>query len=235
MRIIVAVAVVSLAAATAICVSSRAEPGATELADADAARIVSDLLNQQSNETILLGNIVVYTNTSSIPPGNNITSSQYLRYKIWERIGVIEIVTKSESSPGPFPWAELRSPREDVLERVVVTPASKAANYGFYLGTTLSITLAMSKVDDLIKNEDRVIGVHTYRILMGTYVSSWTRAFLDFCRANNACASAEKGKFIVLVKLNDFTQRWNVVAWDVADVNHEFATHSVDQQLLSLQ
>ena len=154
---------------------------------------------------------------------------------MWQSIGLIDIVTNSGSSPGPLPWADWQSPIGKILERIIVTPTSKAANYGFYLGTTLSITLAMSKVDDLIKNEDRVIGVHTYRILMGTYVSSWTRAFLDFCRANNACASAEKGKFIVLVKLNDFTQRWNVVAWDVADVNHEFATHSVDQQLLSLQ
>jgi hypothetical protein len=235
MRIIVAVAVVSLAAAIAICGSSRAEPAATELADADAARIVGDLLKQQANETVLLGNIVVFTNTSPIPPGNNITESQYLRYKIWQSIGVIDVVTKSGSSPEPFPWAELQSPRGNILERIVVTPTSKATNYGFYLGTTLSITLAISKVDDLIKNEERVIGVHTYRILMGTFVSSWTRAFLDFCRANNACASAEKGKFIVLVKLNDFTQRWNVVAWDVADFNHEFPTHNVDQQLLSLR
>jgi len=75
MRIIIAVAVVSLAAVTAICCWSRAESAATELTDADAARIVRDLLNQQSHETVLLGNIVVYTTTVPIPPGNNITSS----------------------------------------------------------------------------------------------------------------------------------------------------------------
>ena len=235
MRIIIAVFVVSLAAATAICSSSRAEPTATELTDADAARIVGDLLNQQSSETVLLGNIAVYTNTAPIPSGNNITSSQYLRYKIWESIGVIDIFTKSGSSPGPFPWADWQSPRGNILERIMVTPTSKTTDYGFYLGTTLTITLAISTVDDLIKNEERVIGVHTYRILMGTYVSSWTPAFLNFCRANNACASAEKGKFIVLVKLNEFTQRWNIVAWDVADFNHEFTTRNVDQQLLSLR
>jgi hypothetical protein len=235
MRIIIAVAVVSLAAATAICCSSRAEPTATELTDADAARIVGDLLNQQSNETVLLGNIVVYANTAPIPPGNNIRSSQYLRYKVWESIGVIDIVTKSGSSPGPFPWADWHSTTGKILDRIIVSPTSKATGYGFYLGTTLTITLAISKVDDLIKNEERVIGVHTYRILMGTYVSSWTPAFLNFCRASNACASAQKGKFIVLVKLNDFTQRWNVVAWDVADFDHEFTTRNVDQQLISLR
>jgi hypothetical protein len=235
MRVIIAVAVVSLAAATAICCSSRAEPTATELTDADAARIVGDLLDQMSNETVLLGNIVVYPNTAPIPPGNNITSSQYLRYKIWESIGLIDIVTKSASSPGSFPWADWQFPRGNILERIIVTPTSKATDYGFYFGTTLTIVLGICKVDDLIKNEERVIGVHTYRILMGTYVSSWTTAFLNFCRANNACAAAEKGKFMALVKLNDFTQRWNVVAWDVADFNHEFTTHNVDQQLLSLR
>jgi hypothetical protein len=69
MRIIIAVGVASLAVATATCYSSRAEPAAADLTDADAARIVGDLLNQQSNETLLLGNIVVYTNTAPIPPG----------------------------------------------------------------------------------------------------------------------------------------------------------------------
>jgi hypothetical protein len=235
MRIIVAVALVSLTAATAVCGPSRADPAATELTDADAARIVGELLNQQSNETILLGNIVVYTNTSPIPPGNNITSSQYLRYKIWQSIGVIDIVSKSGSSPGAFPWAEWKSPTGNILERIVVTPTSRATDYGIYLGTTLSITLTTSKVDNLVKNEERVIGVHTYRILMGTYVSSWRLAALDLCRPNNACASAEKGKFIVLVKLNDFTRRWNIVGWDIAAFDHEFPTHNVDQQLLSLQ
>jgi hypothetical protein len=68
MRItIIAVAVVSLAAATATCCSSRAEPTATELTDADAARIVGDLLNQQSNETLFLGNIFVYTHSCNSP------------------------------------------------------------------------------------------------------------------------------------------------------------------------
>ena len=94
--------------------------------------------------------------------------------------------------------------------------------------------MAISKVDCLSKNEQRVIGVHTYPILMGTYASSWTSAFLTLSRANNACSSAEKGKLIVLAKLNDFTLRWNVVAWDIADFDHGFTTHNVEQQLLSL-
>ena len=67
MRMIIAAAVVSLAVVTATCCSSRAEPAATELTDADAARIVGDLLNQQSNETLLLGNIAVYTTAAPIP------------------------------------------------------------------------------------------------------------------------------------------------------------------------
>ena len=148
---------------------------------------------------------------------------------------MIDIVNKPGSSPGSSPWADWQSATGNILERIVVTPTSKATDYGFYLGTTLTIRLARSKVNTLIKNEMRVIGVHTYRILMGTYVSSWTPAFFNFCRVNNACAAAEKDKFIGLVKFNDFTQRWNVVAWHVADFIHEFTTGNVDQQLLSLR
>jgi hypothetical protein len=72
MRLIIAVAVVSLAVATAICCSSRAEPTATQLTDTDAARIVGDLLNQQSHEIVLLGDLVVYRTTAAILTGNNI-------------------------------------------------------------------------------------------------------------------------------------------------------------------
>jgi|SRR5215469_7195175 len=239
MRIIIVAAVLAVAAASANSWSSRAEPTAAGLTDADAARVVSGLLNQQSYETLLLGNIVVYPDGVSIPTGNNITSTQHSRYKIWASIGVINIVEKSgptrERSEQSFPQADWRSHEREVLNWITVTPTLKATDSGYYFGTTLKIKMATFKVDYLTQNEERVIGVHTYRKLMGIYESAWMPAFIDFCRAHNACASAEKGKFIVLVKLNDFTRRWDVVAWDVADINREFTTHNVDQQLLSLR
>lgn len=239
MHIIIVAAVFGLAAASATSWSSRAEPTTSGLTDANAARVVSDLLNQQSYETLPLGNIVVYPDGAPIPTGNNITSTQYLRYKIWASIGLINIVEKSgltrERSEQSFPQADWQSQQREVLNGITVTPTSKATDSGYYFGTTLKIKMAIFKVDYLAQNEERMIGVHTYRNLMGIYESAWTPAFIDFCRAYNASASPEKGKFIVLVKLNDFTQRWNVVAWDVADINHEFTTHNVDQQLLSLR
>lgn len=238
MRIIIVAAVVSLAAALVASCSSHAEPTAADLTETDADRVVSDLLNQQSYETLLLGNLVVYPDTAPIPPGDNISSAQYSRYKIWERIGLIDIVSKPGSTLEPLqptsPWADWKSQGGIILDRITVTPTSKATDYGYSFGTTLRIRVAKFNVDYLAKNEESVIGVHTYRILAGIYVSRWMPAFLNFCRVNNACASGEKGKFIVLVKLNGFNERWNVIAWDVADINHEFATHNVDQQLLSL-
>jgi len=227
MRIIIVAAVVSLAAALVASCSSHAEPTAADLTETDADRVVSDLLNQQSYETLLLGNLAVYAGTP-IPPGDNITSAQYSRYKIWERIGLIDIVSKPGSTLEPLqptsPWADWKSQGRVILDRITVTPTSKATDYGYYRGTTLRIRVAKFNLDYLVKNEERLIGVHTYRILAGIYVSRWMPAFLNFCRANNACASAEKGKFIVLVKLNEFAERWNVIAWDVAGINHEFAT-----------
>ena len=237
MRIIIVAAVVGLAAASVTSWSSRAEAAAADLTEADADRVVSDLLNQQSYETLLLGNLVVYAGTAPIPPGDNITSAQYSRYKIWERIGLIDVVSKPGSTSEPSqpisPWTDW-SQGGRILDRITVTPTSKATDYGYYLGTALRIRIASFNVDYLSKNEEHLIGVNTYRILAGVYVSRWLPTFLNFCRTNNACVSAEKGKFIVLVKLNEFTERWNVVAWDVADINHEFATHNVDQQILSL-
>ena len=83
------------------------------MTDADAARVVGDLLNQQSYETLLLGNIVVYPEGAPIPTENNITLTQYSRYKIWARIGLINIVEKSgltrERSEQSFPRADWQS------------------------------------------------------------------------------------------------------------------------------
>ena len=239
MRIIIVAALVGFAAAAVASWESSAEPTAAELTDADAAQVVSFLLNQQSYETLLLGNIVVYADTASISPGNNITSAQYSRYKIWERIGLINIAAKpgsaSEGLQQSFPWTDWQSQGGQIRDRITVTPTARATDYGYYFGTTLQIRMATFKVARLAKNEERVIGVHTYRILTGIYASDGTPAFRSFCRTNNACAFAENGKFIVLVKLNDFTRRWKVVAWDVADINREFTTHNVDQQLLLLR
>jgi hypothetical protein len=52
MRIIFVAAVVGLAAAPVTSWSSRAEPTVADLTEADADRVVSDLLNQQSHETL---------------------------------------------------------------------------------------------------------------------------------------------------------------------------------------
>jgi hypothetical protein len=68
---------------------------------------------------------------------------------------VINIVTRSGSSLGSSDWADWQSPRGKILKQIMVEPTSKATDYGFYLGTTLTITVAISKVDYLIKNEDR--------------------------------------------------------------------------------
>jgi hypothetical protein len=238
LRITIVAALVGIAAVSMTCWWSRAEPKAAELADADAAGIINDLLNQQSYETLLLGNLVVYADTARVAPGNNITAGQYHRYKVWERIGIINIVASfgsREERPQQFFSNDLPYQRAGIVDWITVIPTSKASENGYYFGTTLKIRMATFAADYLARNEERLIGVHTYRILMGTYTSNWTPAFLNFCRADSACAPAQRGKFIVLVKVNDFTQRWNVVAWDIASIDHEFTTHNVDQQLMSLR
>jgi len=126
MRITIVAAVVGLAAASVTSWSSRAEAAAADLTEADADRVVSDLLNQQSYETLLLGNLVVYAGT--VP----ITSAQYSRYKIWERIGLIDIVSKPGSTSEPSqpisPWTDW-SQGGRILDRITVTPTSKATDY----------------------------------------------------------------------------------------------------------
>src|SRR5215831_21134247 len=145
MRIIIVAALVGFAAAAVASWESSAEPTAAELTDVDAAQVVSFLLNQQSYETLLLGNLVVYADTAPIPPGGNITSAQYSRYKIWERIGLIDIVSKPGSTSEPSqpisPWTDW-SQGGRILDRITVTPTSKATDYGYYLGTALRIRIA---------------------------------------------------------------------------------------------
>ena len=75
--------------------SSSVGTTAAQLTDADPVHLVDRLLDRQSYESLLLGDIVVYGGGAPVgvepPPGNSITVAQYSRYKQWTNIGVINI------------------------------------------------------------------------------------------------------------------------------------------------
>ena len=114
-------------------------------------------------------------------------------------------------------------------------PAQTANNDVESLSNILKIRMAKFKTDNVVKKEERVMGVSKYNILMVTYTAEWTSTFRKFCQVNSACTLVDKGKFKVLLKFDEFTDRWNIVTWDSADMDHEFATQNVDQQVRSLQ
>jgi hypothetical protein len=91
------------------------------------------------------------------------------------------------------------------------------------------------KTDNLIKNEERVIGIHTYRILMGIYSADWTPTYRSFCQVNNQCLLVDRRKFIMLIKYDEFKKKWDSITADYAEINSEFTTHNVDQRLRTAQ
>jgi hypothetical protein len=191
MRITVLATILGLVAAS-MTSSPHAEPTVAELTDAEAVRIVDDRLNQQSYETLLLGNVVVREDTAPVRSGNNITMTEYSKYEIWEKVGIINIVSaaepKEDRPQSPFAWNDQEAQRAGIRDRITVTPTWKASENRYYVGTTLKVRTATYAANYLARNEERIVGVHTYRILMGTYISRRTAAFLNVCRADSACA-----------------------------------------------
>jgi peptidoglycan hydrolase-like protein with peptidoglycan-binding domain len=218
--------------------SSSVGTTAAQLTDTDPLRFVDELLDRQSYETLLLGDIVVYGGRFGErvqpPPGNNITGAQYSRYKQWANVGTINIRSEGSTSQRlqqSFSWNDWMSMANGDQERITVIPPHKANENVETLPNTLKIRMGKFKTENVVKNEERIMGVSKYNILMGTYIVNWTPTFQNFCQVNNACTLADKGKFQVLLKFDEFTDRWNIVTWDFADINHEFTTQNVDQQV----
>jgi hypothetical protein len=117
MRITVLATILGLVAAS-MTSSPHAEPTVAELTDAEAVRIVDDRLNQQSYETLLLGNVVVREDTAPVRSGNNITMTEYSKYKIWEKVGIINIVSAAEPKEDRPQWLMYDGPVAlDVVRR----------------------------------------------------------------------------------------------------------------------
>jgi hypothetical protein len=116
-----------------------------------------------------------------------------------------------------------------IQDRITVLPAQKANEDVESSPTLLKIKMATFKRENVVKNEEHVMGVSKYDILMGTYTAEPTPTFRNFCQAYKNCSN--KGKFKVLLKLDEFANRWNIVTWDFADINNEFTTQNVDQQV----
>lgn len=161
-----------------------------------------------------------------VPAGSNINADQYNRYKVWAQVGVIKI-----ASQGPV---NFQSSVLGVVERITVTPICNATDCEVS-GNTLKIRRAKFNMDNIIKNEERTVGVHRYRILMGTYSTDWSPASRSFCRISNQCSLADKGKFMMLLKYDEFSNRWKAVTWDSANIDKDFTTRNVDQQIRSVQ
>jgi hypothetical protein len=161
-----------------------------------------------------------------IPAGNFISVQQYKAYKEWANTGIIQIISQGASSDARWMGIE---------DKIIVNAAPKANEIGQISGNTLQVRMGTYKTTDIIKNEQTTIGVHTYRIVMGTYSADWTPTYRNFCRISNQCSITDKRKFIMLYKYDEFKNKWSAVTADYADINSEFTTHNVDQQMRAAQ
>ncbi len=215
-------------------------PGATagDLSEENAKSIADEVMNRGAYQTLLLGNITVYGGPFGLqaqaPSENNITVQLYDIYKAWMQVGVIKIASQGPLSQQSYSDSNWMALHQGVEERIAVTASCRTNESCEVSGNSLKVKMGAFKTDGIIKNEERIIGVHQYRILMGTYSSDWTPAYRNFARISNQSLT-DKGKFIMLLKYDEFTNRWAAITADYASINQDFATHNVDQQIRTAQ
>jgi peptidoglycan hydrolase-like protein with peptidoglycan-binding domain len=216
--------------------------GATgvELNADDTKRIVDEAMNREPYYTLLLGNVTVYGGPFGtqmpVPSGNNISAKQYDGYKAWTQVGIIKIASQGQLSQQAFSWNNWMAQGQGIQEQIIVSTVCKEMGICKVIGNTLKVKQGAFKADRLIKNEERTIGVHTYRILMGTYSADWTPPYQSFCRISNQCGLTDKGKFMMLLKYDEFSNSWKAITWDyAANIDGDFTTHNVDQQIRAAQ
>jgi hypothetical protein len=174
-----------------------------------------------------------------------ITLSELKELKDWEDVGVLKVTVNEDLSKSFTNWNDwLALTQKGVQLRVVIsegtrghelgcTPSQQAyasRSYGNSAGVCVPLG-AYTGVKSIVKNELHSVGIDHYRVILGT--STWKRTSLsikkDYPRAPKTENFDTNCKFIVALKHDPFTGKWNAVAQDVGDEGVDFYTHNVNK------
>ena len=86
------------------------------------------------------------------------------------------------------------------------------------------------RVTHLGRNEELRKGVDVYRVVMAVFDMKWTPEILVHSRLRGDPV-AEERKLIALLKHDPFQSKWEMVTYDVANLDEEFKTNKVTTEL----
>ncbi|MBI3767861.1 MAG: hypothetical protein HY271_05110 [Deltaproteobacteria bacterium] len=214
---------------------------APELSDSDAVRLLDGQLD--AVRVLPLGPFSVLNEMGGQADVENrtISHNEYLCYKAFEKAGVLSIKDDPEFreylANKKFSWGNYSQQLMGVENKIIVVVTPDGDRLAKSSGITqregiLYLKDAVFRVDKVVKNEVRQIGVDDYRLIMASYSAQWVP---EIKRAQEFAGApvSERMKLIALLKFDPFKSAWITVTIDKAAQDSEFTTNNVARVLAS--
>ena len=251
---VVAVAIVASTTLTSVACSTR-------LWDRSTAAIVQEAFDGAALAYVPTGQFTVISRNhmrQTRPDFRNRRLPQrYLqRIRAAERIGLLSVSRTEEFARKQNNVTEaMFLDLNGVIDEVVIAPTASGHQYLAREGLSLvtenewfPITIGRFSNVRVVSNDlEQALGSH-YRIVRVTYNAAWTdefvayqRARAEYLREQNRPAPAHlenlspRRKAVVLLELDAFECRWDVITYDIANYDADFHTGHVRRQLEQLQ
>ena len=204
------------------------------LSDGEAKVVAERHMNSQGY-LIQLGQVKVpnWTKEASEDEKGWISVRAYEDYKIFQNMGLIRITSQGGPVANqPFSWNNWMNMSQGGLGEEINVQATGGCTSN--IPGKLFVRFGEFRVPEIIKNEpQQKQGVDQLRVLMGIYEAKWTSEWAEFESAKGQRLDSQK-KFIMLLKYDFFSKRWNAIASDYAALSEGFSTQNVVQMLSAL-
>jgi hypothetical protein len=211
--------------------------GSPVFSDADAKRFFDRWLNEGCTKAVALGAVILqvgerdlnypeeirerYPTPDFMHTSAHITSYMYAM----EERGIIKIERL---------WSDVNQKWQEA--RVTLTPKGEVLRKRWAQGDAgdnqFCIKWGTGRFTHIGRNEEVRKGLDVFRVVMGASQIKWTPELrlLNELRADSPPLS-EQRKLIALLKHDPFQSKWEMVTYDVANLDEEFKTNKVTTEL----
>jgi len=162
-------------------------------------------------------------------------------YDLLQRSGVLRLNQDRDLSKQSFSWENFGTLSQQGIRRIFVAqlllpyanlrcnPEQMKALKLPASGDWACLPQGSGKVERIIRNEPREIGVDKYQVVFGTHRWKWD----DPLWLKLGLKAPEERKFRALLKYDAFVQKWSLAAVDYADRDQDFTTDNVGKFVTS--
>lgn len=214
-----------LIALALVCSKAIAAPSVSE---SEAKTLIEEYFRNTSIP-VLLGAFTVIPN-NSVSKGTPGTISEYVYESLiaWEKLGVVSVTKDQEledfnrGKTSSIERFDEMLKYKGTISKIVVKPTDAGTRLVDRENPKrIKIPIGNCVVTNVVKNEERKKGVDDYRLFMVAFDAQWNPLLKQYGQVKGI-SYAQKRKGIFLFKWDPFSNKWKIVANDVANADEEF-------------